>query len=415
MKRARRSAVWSHFKLVNDDKDAKCTICGSILRYNNSTTSLNYHLNVSHSATLQAASGSQPTITTALGLGRRGCDSTKAEGITQRICDMVTTDMLPINVVDGQGFREVIKYIEPGYNIPSRTTITTRVEASYVRKKAELKTQLATANVALTTDCWTSLTTESYITVTCHYIEPDWQVMSAVLLTESMSVRHTADNLADKLNQAVETWGLTGRVVACVHDNARNIVSANSPTRVNWHSVPCFAHTLQLAINDGFATYINRVIVAASRLVQHFNHSNPANKALAAKQKQMQLPSHKLIQSCKTRWNSVSDMFNRLTEQRWAVSAVLSDRTVTKLTDARTLELRDEHWQLMEDVAPVLKTLKCATTVMSTETEVSISDTYPITFSLINVHLKTDEGDTSKVGEFKSRVRTSLGERMKVS
>ena len=49
MKRAKRSAVWSHFKLVNDDKDAKCTICESILKYNNSTTSLNYHLNVSHS------------------------------------------------------------------------------------------------------------------------------------------------------------------------------------------------------------------------------------------------------------------------------------------------------------------------------------------------------------------------------
>ena len=62
--------------------------------------------------------------------------------------DIVTTDMLPINVVDGQGFREVIKYIEPGYNIPSRTTITTRMESSYVRKKAELKTKLATANVA---------------------------------------------------------------------------------------------------------------------------------------------------------------------------------------------------------------------------------------------------------------------------
>ena len=38
-------------------------------------------------------------------------------------------------------------FIYPRF-IPSRTTITTRVEASYVRKKAELKTQLATANVA---------------------------------------------------------------------------------------------------------------------------------------------------------------------------------------------------------------------------------------------------------------------------
>ena len=80
MKRARGSAVWSHFKLVNDDKDAKCTICGRILKYNNSTTSLNYHLNVSHSAMLQAASGSsQLTITTALGL--RVCDCTKQRAL----------------------------------------------------------------------------------------------------------------------------------------------------------------------------------------------------------------------------------------------------------------------------------------------------------------------------------------------
>lgn len=405
--------MWSHFKLVNDDKDTKCTICGSILKYNSSTTLLNYHLNTTHSVMLHGASGSasQPTITTTL--GRTVCDAGKAEGITQRICNMVTTDMLPINVVNGQGFREVIKYIEPGYNIPSRTTITTHVEASYVRKKAELKTQLATANVALTTDCWTSLNTESYITVTCQHTEKDWQVMSAVLLTESMAVRHTADNLANKLNEAVETWGLTGRVVGYAWLLVMHGIL--SQQTVPHESVGTrFQHTLQLAINDGFATYINRVIVAASRLVKHFSHSNPANKALEAKQKQMQLPSHKLIQSCKTRWNSVCDMFSRVTEQRWAVSAVLSDRTVTKLTDARTLELRDEYWQLIGDVAPVLETLKCATTVMSTETEVSISDTYPITFSLINVHLKTDEGDTSKVGEFKSRVCTSLGERMKI-
>ncbi|KAJ8358743.1 hypothetical protein SKAU_G00152680 [Synaphobranchus kaupii] len=229
-----------------------------------------------------------------------------------------------------------------------------------------------------------------------------------------MSVRHTADNLAEKLNQAVESWRLTGQVKACVHDNVRNIVLANNPTRVSWHSVPCFAHTLQLAVNDGFAAYLNRVVAAAGRLVKHFNHSTAATKALEAKQQQMQPPPHRLLQSCKTRWNSVCDMFGRLVEQRWAVSAVLSDRTVTRLPDARALELRDKYWQLMEDVAPVLAALKCATTVMSAETEVSIPNTYPITFSLINTHLMRVEGDSSKVAEFKSKVRPSLGERMKV-
>ena len=124
---------------------------------------------------------------------------------------------------------------------------------------------------------------------------------SAVLLTESLPGRHTADHLADKMNGAVEQWGLEDRVIACVHDNAANIVAANNPNRVNWISIACFAHTLQLAINDEFALYLYRVISAASKLVSHFNHSTAATNALQKKQEQMGLPSHRLIQSCKTR------------------------------------------------------------------------------------------------------------------
>ena len=128
----------------------------------------------------------------------------------------------------------------------------------------------------------------------------------------------------------------------------------------------------------------------------------------------MKLPAHRLIQSCKTRWNSVCEMFERLLEPRWAVTAVLSDRTVTKLQDARVLELKVEYWQLMEDVAPVLGALKCATNIMFAQKEVSISNTYPITFSLINSHLLRNEGDSSRLVEFKSKLWASLDERMKV-
>ncbi|XP_019115228.1 zinc finger BED domain-containing protein 1 isoform X2 [Larimichthys crocea] len=371
MKRAKRSAVWDHFNIVNGGKEVKCS---------------------------------------------RVCDERRAEGITEKICSMIERDLMPINTVDGAGFQDLIAFIEPGYKIPSRPSVTSRVEARFEKKKSELKTKLATATgVALTTDCWTALTTESYITVTCHYFNAKWELKSAVLTTTSMSDRHTADNLAEKLNDIVETWGLSGRVTACVHDNARNIVLANNPTRVSWKSVACYAHTLNLAVNDGFAAAgISRAIVAAGRLVKHFHHSTIATKALEEKQEQMSLPPHRLIQSCKTRWNSVCDMFDRLVEQRWAVSAVLSDRSVTKLADARTLELRDDYWQLMEDIAPVLGTLKCATTVMSAESEVSISNTYPITFSLINKHLGASDEDSHKVADFKEKVRDCLGERMKI-
>jgi len=63
--------------------------------------------------------------------------------------------------------------------------------------------------------------------------------------------RHTAANLADLTKTAADEWGISGKVLACVHDNASNIILANSNQFVPWQSSPCFAHTLQLAISDG--------------------------------------------------------------------------------------------------------------------------------------------------------------------
>ncbi|KAG5282917.1 hypothetical protein AALO_G00036150 [Alosa alosa] len=117
----------------------------------------------------------------------------------------------------------------------------------------------------------------------------------------------------------------------------------------------------------------------------------------------MKLPNHKLIQSCKTRWNSVMDMFARLLEQRWAVTAVLSDRTVTKLQDARVLELTDEYWGIIGELAPLLETLKCATTVMTSEKTVAISHIYPITYSIVKKHLLVAADDRPRGRSLRGR------------
>lgn len=291
-----------------------------------------YHLKMRHPQISTGGTGDRKTQPTMLMmLGGKKCDQQRSHNITQKICRMVEKDLLPVDFVSGEGFKQLMSYLEPNFTVPSRQTITANIEQRFASRKSDLLADLSSVRyVAVTTDSWTALTTESYVTVTCHWLE-DWDMKSAILMTKSVPGRHTAENLAACLKEAVDQWGLNGKVIACVHDNASNIVAANSPERVDWASVHCYAHTLQLAINDTFKVYVYRVICAAGRLVQHFSHSTVACKALEAKQDQMQLPKHKLIQSCKTRWNSVVDMFERLIEQRWAVTAVLSDRTVTKL------------------------------------------------------------------------------------
>nr|XP_014354555.1 PREDICTED: zinc finger BED domain-containing protein 1-like [Latimeria chalumnae] len=264
---------------------------------------------------------------------------------------MIAKDMLPISFVEGDGFKELMEYIELEYTVPARKT-------------------------------------------------------------RAMPERHTAENLADMLNTAAETWNLKGKITVYVHDNASNIVLANTAL-LEWESNLCFAHTLQLAINDDFkVSSINRVVGAASRLVSHFHHSTVATQALKLKQQQQNLPQHHLMQYCKTRWNSINDMFERLQEQRWSIAAVLSDRSFTKLAEARTLELTDDNWQIIEELLPVLRSLKCATTALHGESEVSISMVYPVTATLLSKHLKPVPEESNKVTGFKTAVSESLWRRL---
>jgi hypothetical protein len=79
--------------------------------------------------------------------------------------------------------------------------------------------------VALTADCWTSLSNDGYMTVTVHYLGEQFKMVSRVLNTITFSERHTAKNLAKELRTIVNNWGIIDKIVAVVTDNALNIVN----------------------------------------------------------------------------------------------------------------------------------------------------------------------------------------------
>ena len=119
----------------------------------------------------------------------------------------------------------------------------------------------------------------------------------------------------------------------------------------------------------------------------HFAHSPMATGELEKRQLQMTPDKQalKLIQHVKTRWNSVYDMFERLLQLRWPVTAVLSDKNFTKPTDAKTLDMREEYWSLMSDLVPLLQPLQLMTSLYSTSDQPSASAVYPTLWSFINV------------------------------
>ena len=105
-------------------------------------------------------------------------------------------------------------YLEPNYKVPSRKFITGVIHKKHgaVKEKLQDKLETEASSIALTTDIWTSSATEAYITVSVHYILTEWKMISCVLETPDMSERHTGQNIADKLMQIADNWGISEKI-----------------------------------------------------------------------------------------------------------------------------------------------------------------------------------------------------------
>ena len=68
-------------------------------------------------------------------------------------------DLLPISVVEGEGFRELMTSLKPEYIVAARSTFISKIERPYHESSGHLKIKLATADhVALTPNSWRALT-----------------------------------------------------------------------------------------------------------------------------------------------------------------------------------------------------------------------------------------------------------------
>lgn len=67
--------------------------------------------------------------------------------------------------------------------------------------------------------------------------------------TKDMMPISTADNLSEKLNEVMASDRASNRLLT----TRWNKVSPNCPSGVNWASVSCLVHTLQLAVSNGSA------------------------------------------------------------------------------------------------------------------------------------------------------------------
>ena len=440
-----KSAVWKVFGfLVTYENDVKkvnkectvCKLCYAKMRYTGNTTNMSTHVRRHHPSSTEEMSGAHnmqnqadngnTTSSTSLTKSVPGQmtvreafkqklpqTSARAQVITKRIGIFIATDLRPYSVVEQPGFKGLINELEPKYHIPSRQHFSGKVIPDlYTEVKSQLIDVLQTAkSISLTTDGWTSKATESYVTITAHFII-DWKIQNYVLQTRPLHESHTGINVGEVIQRAINEWGLSrpGIPIPIVTDNASNMHIAVE--HVNGLHIPCLAHTVNLATQRGLQVpLMSRLLGRIRKIVTFFHRSTTANALLKSKQKLLNLPQHKLICDVSTRWNSSYDMMSRYLEQQPAVYATLLSPEIRK-NFKELVTLSDDDLTNAQEAVAVLKPLKTVTNILCDESNVTVSLILPLQHR-ITVSLSHTDDDSQLVKQLKNAISADLAKRYK--
>lgn len=427
MDKKKTSIVWNFFTKKDRD-EAVCNICQNKFAYKSSSSNLKKHLERKHptislshlddskrarssSSSRPATSGNNPTevhnnaqnknaakevtafessndqvpntsqslqqqtshtnITQFL---KRKLPLSSKKMIDNHLMELFTKDFQPFRIVEDEGFRRYSQAMNPNYTLPSRKTISqTYLPAAYEQAKNRIRELYSTnkiISVTLTTDCWTSTNNESFMAVTAHYVDSDFQLKSNVLECCAFAETHTSENLALELDRVANEWNVANKLLLCISDNAPNIVKAIKDV-LQWKHFGCLAHTINLvvkgSIEDERNENIRSLIQKIKSVVTHFKLSGKSNNKLMEIQKQIGLVPKKLINDVVTRWNSTFDMIQRFVELETSL------RSTIALLDKDVEVLSSDEWMLANKIKTALEPLKELTDFISGEKYVSAS------------------------------------------
>lgn len=112
----------------------------------------------------------------------------------------IVTSIRPFKIVEDDGFQRFCTFLN-GLNSRFRITERTRLskQVAQLNKAVSISVKHKLIDemdwFSITTDIWTSRTMESFMAVTIHYLDPDFNMKEFVLEVRQFSESHTGDNI----------------------------------------------------------------------------------------------------------------------------------------------------------------------------------------------------------------------------
>ena len=128
----------------------------------------------------------------------------------------------------------------------------------------------------------------------------------------------------------------------------------------------CFAHTLQLVVNDRLLSQrvVKDLLSTCRSIVGHFKHSSMVCLKLANIHENLYLPKHRLKQDASTRWNSTLYMVESIFVQKMALAAYATENNIPRSTPNQ-LEIAKKLVMVLTPVEEITQSISKETATLS--------------------------------------------------
>lgn len=202
----------------------------------------------------------------------------KKANTTEKIIEMLLVDMLPVSVLEGNGFKKLIASLDPSYKLPTvRDFFIDHIPKKYYAEYKKVQNLLKdTEKVHTSIELWTGYNNHNFLTVSSHFVTPDFQykhyALNTICLNDS-NPEHLMTNIVSSISQ----WDLSMDVMCIVTDGSD--VMGKTALLTGWRDINCFAHILDDIIKTALSSSNELIaLVAKCRSVVNFLRSNDSAK-----------------------------------------------------------------------------------------------------------------------------------------
>ena len=396
LKRKCPASVWQFAEKVNGN--ARCNICKCCFVCPSGNTSnitshiLNKHKNTAEANKLkddlaekvkakkakeevqkrrEKEGGTQASISSFF-TGFRPLTKKVKEEIDDNLVEYLICENESFETVESHFFRKMMFFANKSYVMPSRSTITRKIDAKIIKVKEELKAEINAdisvhKTISITSDGGSSgdLNKTKKNTLTVSRITEDFCLKTDVISLPEAKGSQEGVVIRSQWKEELMKIGYDSTwIVNATTDGASNFRSARNPSRhadvglPTKYTTDCLDHQIHLGVEESIKNLpgMKESLKKGKALRNHFSRAPLSRQLLRSIQEELGLPLLCSVTGTSNRWFHKMSAVQRLLEIRDAVEVFQVRSTADTEDDEEPVEtLVETDWEHMKDYVMAVK------------------------------------------------------------